>query len=206
MADTRPERLPTEEPTGASGTSASEPEQWLDLHGDLLFRYALSRVRTRELAEELVQETFAAALQGRKQFSGRSSEQTWMVGILRRKIVDHIRRSARNTATDEPDVAEHLLSESFDSRGHWKSRLPNWPADPAGTLEQREFWDVFDDCVSRLPTSLTGTFCLHELEQLSRDEVCKVLGISASNLWTQLHRARMLLRRCLELNWFTRER
>ncbi len=205
MEDAPPKRLQTEKPPSPVRTPASDPEEWLDLHGNVLFRYALSRVRTRDLAEELVQETFAAALQGRKQFSGRSSEQTWMIGILRRKIVDHIRRSSRNVPVKGSDVVEQFMSNTFDSRGHWQTRPTNWPADPAGTLEQHEFWDLFDKCVSRLPASVTASFCLRELEQLSGDEVCKVLGISASNLWTQLHRARMLLRKCLELNWFTRK-
>lgn len=205
MADERANGTTTGSASSADTHAPSRPDQWLDRYGDVLFRYALSRVQTRELAEELVQETFAAALRGRDQFAGRSSEQTWMIGILRRKIVDQIRRQNRDRTLDEPDATAELLSKTFDHRGRWKARLPDWPANPARTLEQQEFWDVFDECVSNLPGSLKATYCLHELERLSREEVCKVLDLSASNLWTQLHRARMLLRRCLELNWFTHE-
>jgi RNA polymerase sigma-70 factor (ECF subfamily) len=177
----------------------------VDEYADVLFRYALLRVRTPELAEELVQETFLAALRGRESYAGQSSEQTWLVGILRRKIVDHFRAAARMQSTVAADLAEPLLERSFDRKGHWKTVPAKWRYDPSPNVEDREFWAVFDDCVTKLPPPLADTFCLRELEELGTQEVCKILGISASNLWTMLHRARMQLRECLERNWFRRE-
>lgn len=183
----------------------SAPELWLENYGDALFRYALSRVRSRELAEDLVQQTLLYAIKGRKGFAGQSSEQTWLIGILRHKIVDHYRRVASERTVSERDTGALLDTSMFDKRGSWKSKVRNWPISSDSSLERVEFRRVLHDCISRLPASLMAVFCLRELERLDSEDVCKALSISASNLWTQLHRARLLLRRCLELNWFSGE-
>lgn len=185
--------------------TAHDPANWLDRHGDALFRYAVWRVRNSDLAEELVQETLLAGLRARERFSGRSSERTWLVGILRRKIVDHIRATARERSSEEAGLTGGVPLDSFDHRGHWKSTLGKWPSDPAANFEAQEFWAVLDECLSKLPPALADAFALREMERLAAEEVCKILSISASNLWTQLHRARTLLRQCLERNWFQRK-
>jgi len=182
---------------------ASDPGEWLDRHGDALLRYALLRVRSREAAEELVQETFVAALGARADFEGRSSERTWLVGILRRKIVDLFRRRRPDEGSgDQAGAIDRLIASRFNQKGHWKSRQGAWSADPAKTLANQEFWAVFDDCMAKLPANLADAFCLRELEALRTDELCKILNVTASNLWVQLHRARALLRNCLDANWF----
>lgn len=183
---------------------AGAAADWLDRHGDLLYRYALWRVRDADTAEELVQETLLAGLRGQAQFSGRSSQRTWLVGILRRKIVDHFRRAGRQVSDDVALHLDQVLADDFDRRGIWKAALGKWPQDPAQTMEQREFWDALKDCFSRLPPALGDVFALREMEELPSQEICKILSITPSNLWTQLHRGRRLLRRCLELNWFGR--
>lgn len=180
----------------------TDPSGWVELHGDVLFRYATARVRDPAVAEEVVQETFLAALRARGDFAGRSSEQTWLVGILRRKIVDHFRARARMEAAATADEGERFSDRFFDKTGSWKETPPRWGTDAADGLEQGEFWRVMDDCLSKLPGPMGAAFCLRELEQVDTEGICKILGMTASNLWTQLHRARMLLRTCLERNWF----
>lgn len=182
-------------------SEAIDPLRWVERYGDVLFRYARSRVQDRTVAEDLVQETFLAALQTRDHFAGRSSEQTWLIGILRRKIADHYRKAARRPATEGAETAS---AKQFDHRGHWISRPKKWQLDPARIAENVEFWSVFDDCVSKLPRRLGDSFRLRESEDVTTEEICQVLGISSSNLWTQLYRARVFLRRCLEANWFDR--
>lgn len=188
-----------------SQTSASDPSGWVDRHGDALFGYALLRVRNPELAEELVQEAFVAALAARHQFEGRSSEHTWLVGILRNKIVDHFRRVARAQQPDQDGATESAVADFFDRTRHWKSGPTNWAGDPSRVAEDQDFWHVFDECMGKLPGTLAHAFTLRELEELATEPICQVLGITPSNLWARLHRARMLLRRCLELNWFASE-
>lgn len=180
----------------------SSPEQWLDLHGDALFRFALLRVRDTHLAEELVQETFCAALQAREKYSGRSSERTWLIGILKHKIIDSFRRMSRERPHDDPDLHEAVEEEFFDSKGRWRVQPGDWNASPDEALERREFWEVIHSCMARLPDRLRQVFALREVDGTDSSEICKVLGISSTNLWVMMHRARAQLRQCLETHWF----
>ncbi|MHC4601642.1 MAG: sigma-70 family RNA polymerase sigma factor [Planctomycetota bacterium] len=182
---------------------ATDPGEWVDRYGNDLYRYALVRVRNPEVAEELVQETFLAALKGRKSFSGRSSEKTWLIGILKHKIVDAYRKSSREKALgkgeeDEDDPAEAL----FDANGHWKESPVSWGGDPKNLVEQQEFREVLDRCLEGLPDRMARAFFLREMEALETEEIRKDLGVTTTNLGVILHRARARLRHCLERNWF----
>jgi RNA polymerase sigma-70 factor (ECF subfamily) len=185
-----------------------DPERWVDQHGDCLYSYALRRLRDRGVAEDLVQETFLAALQAREKFAGHSSERTWLIGILKHKIVDHFRRTSRESPLDDPESLAYEREDAFNSAGewvdHWKEGQgpTEWGTDPGTVLEQKEFWEILDRGLSTLPARLAQVFMLREMEGLSTEEICKTLNISTSNLWVMLHRARMHLRRYLEINYF----
>src|ERR1043165_5124358 len=174
----------------------SDPAQWIDQHGDALFRYAYLRLRDRDVAEDLVQETFVAAL--RAKFSGQSSERTWLIGILKHKLSDHWRKQNRSapveTASDlqEPD---ELLQKLFDAAAgdHWRNAPSAW-RDPDAALEQQEFWQRLGDCIAALPPAQAQAFSLCELDGLEGAEACKVLDVAPTNLWVMLHRARLRLR------------
>jgi RNA polymerase sigma-70 factor (ECF subfamily) len=187
---------------------ATDPESWLDRHGDALYRYALLRLRAPDATADVVQETFVEALRARHSFVGRSSERTWLIGILRHKIVDHLRRSGRERATGDgvPEEAATATAAgpAFDRRGHWRAGPASWSVDPVRDLESREFWEVLQGCLSRLPPGLSRAFVLRELEGMDAEETRRALGITPANLWARLHRARMLLRGCLESRWFGR--
>jgi RNA polymerase sigma-70 factor (ECF subfamily) len=178
------------------------PETWLEDHGNYLFRYALVRLRDREIAEDVVQETFLAALQVRENFEGRSSVRTWLTGILKHKIMDHLRKKSREQPTDNTESLPESPAGLFDDMGHWRVRPAKWSTNPAKVFEQKEFWKIFHGCLSELPTRLAQAFMLREMDGLSSQEICNVLNISATNSWVMLYRARMHLRRCLEINWF----
>jgi RNA polymerase sigma-70 factor (ECF subfamily) len=179
---------------------ATDPEGWVDRHGDCLYRYALLRLREPDRAADVVQETFVEALGTRGSFAARSSERTWLIGILRHKILDRFRKAGRERAVALGEVDE----ASFDRRGHWTLRPALWSGDPLRDLETREFWDVFHQCLSRLPSGLAEAFYLREVEGMNAEDVQHVLGITPANLWTRLHRARSLLRQSLEIHWFGR--
>lgn len=187
---------------GVKAGAASDPASWVDRHGDALFRYALLRVRDAGLAEDLVQECFLAALDARTRFAGQSSERTWLIGILKRKVIDHLRRAAQEHRLESLDPAGGAEEAFFDRRGHWTSAPSRWAGDPRKRMETREFWDVFQRCLVGLSQHLADAFLLRELDQLSSEEVCKVLNLSPTNLWARLHRARLGLRRCLEAHGF----
>ncbi|MBI4400723.1 MAG: sigma-70 family RNA polymerase sigma factor [Nitrospirae bacterium] len=183
--------------------SLSDPEQWVNQHGDYLFRCALLRMRDPRLAEDVVQETLLAALQGRDRFAGESSERSWLVGILKHKVIDHFRKNSREGPSEDVERLINEQDQSFHGRGGWKRDTTGpkeWTEDPGIILERKEFWDVLKRCVSELPPRMAHVFSLREIDDLSSEEICKALNITATNLWVMLHRARMHLRRCLEIN------
>ena len=181
-------------------------DAWVEQHGDYLFRVAYSRLHDRWVAEDVVQETFLAAMKAR--FEGRSSERTWLVGILKRKIVDHLRTVFRESPTDPTDEGAEIERVGHWGPGEWEGHwIPdkgpvNWGPNPATALEQKEFWVVLDRCLKGLTPRLAAVFTLYEMEEIPADEICRDLAISPTNLWVMLHRARKQLRHCLEQNWF----
>jgi RNA polymerase sigma-70 factor (ECF subfamily) len=187
-----------------SNTTTVDPSDWVDRYGDYLFRYAMLRLRDRSAAEDLVQDTFLAALKNRDSFSGGSSEATWLVGILKHKISDHFRRQAREAPLEDGDVRGRPESSAFDGSGHWNSGPTDWGGNPADLYREKKFLDQFTKCLSGLSPNQANAFTLREIEGADTVEICKVLNVTETNLWVILHRARMLLRRCLETHWFDR--
>ena len=177
-----------------------EPGEWLSQYGDALYRYALNRLRRPHDAEEAVQETLLAALKARGEFQGRSHPLTWLMGILKRKVVDRLRAAAREAR--ETDLND--LDAWFDARGKWRKSPGRWD-DPAAAAERSEFWRVVRRCLARLPARMAEAFTLRTLDDRAPAEVCRELAISPANLWVLLHRARLQLVRCLELHWFDAE-
>ena len=195
---------PIRDSVPAQPTNFSNPREWVDLHGDALFRFALIRVRDQAVAEDVVQETFLAALRAKETFAGRATERTWMTGILRKKIADHYRKRSLDLSSDENEQVE-FATAFFDTHGLWKSKVPTWPADASASISKSDFWRVLDECMAKLPDGVVSAFTLCDLEGLRTGQVCKILGITATNLGARLHRGRMWLRECLERNWFLRE-
>jgi RNA polymerase sigma-70 factor (TIGR02943 family) len=179
----------------------SDPKTWVDRHGDYLFRYAVMRLKNEESAEEALQETFVAALKGRDRFKGKSSERTWLVGILKNKIMDHFRKASRERPVSTLEDGESL-DKFFDSKGRWKKMPASWNMDPSAHMEKGEFWKVFSACLMGLPDRLSKVFTVLELDELNSEKACNLLNLSMTNLRVMLHRARLQLRACLESNWF----
>ena len=176
----------------------------LDRHRRYLLRVAELQLRDSDLAEDVVQETLVAALAAREGFSGRSSVKTWLTGILKHKIVDAIRQKQRQPVVsasfdEETDLEE--FDPLFKDNGAWEAPPAEW-GDPENALSRREFMDVMELCLERLPANTARVFIMREVMELETDEICKELTITANNLWVILYRARMTLRHCLEQNWF----
>jgi RNA polymerase sigma-70 factor (ECF subfamily) len=188
---------------------ASLPADWVDTHGDALFRYALLQLRDRDAAEDAVQETLLAALRSREHFAGTSSERTWLIGILKHKLADHWRRLGREAPLDlppDPEQSDALLEKLFNAADdyHWRTAPAPWD-DPDDALQDKQFWQVLSDCLAALPPTQAQAFSLSEIDGNDGSETCKVLGVTPTNLWVMLHRARLRLRQCLEQNWFGTE-
>ena len=174
-----------------------------DAHRGYLLRVARLQLRNDELAEDVVQDTLLAALQGAAGFSGKSSVKTWLTGILKHKIVDAIRR--KTSAPELTTLAEESQIDDFDalfdSTGHWENPPADW-GNPESDLERREFFDMMDFCLEKLPPNTARVFMMREVMELDSDEICKELSITSTNLWVIMYRARVSLRECLERNWF----
>lgn len=167
-----------------------------------LLRFAMLQLRNEAAAEDVVQETLLAALEGRGSFSGRSQLKTWAVSILRNKIVDHLRRGMREgTLPLLDEQGDEDFDALFDGSGHWQEAPGDW-GDPATVLEQRGFYDVLELCMQALPENLARVFTMREVLGFETEEICKELKMSSSNCWVVLYRARMRLRECLQLRWF----
>lgn len=184
---------------------ALEPERWLDEHGSALYAFALLHVRDSQRAEDLVQETLLAAIQGCERFRGDASVRTWLTGILKHKIVDEFRRLSREAPG--PDSAEaaweaaeaRRAAEDFTDDGRWREPPAEW-GDPERDLSREQFWALVERCLNGLSPRLARLFVLRELWEMETEEVCKALAVTPANLWTMLHRARHGMRRCLERN------
>ena len=180
-----------------------DPTTWVDAHGDVLYRYALLRVKDTHVAEDLVQETFISALEGLAAFKGGSSVRTWLVGILKHKILDYFRRSTREIVSSDLTALEgETEDETFNRLEQWRHAPSSWKDSPDKLLENKEFWKVFVHCLDGLPESFRRAFALRELDGLGTEETRKILGVTSTNLWVMLHRARAKLRNCLDDNWF----
>jgi RNA polymerase sigma-70 factor (ECF subfamily) len=172
-------------------------------HRAYLLRVAMLQLRNNEVAEDVVQDTLVAALQGAAGFSGRSSVKTWLTGILKHKIVDVIRRRAREPVFAELDDECQIddFDALFDASGHWENPPADW-GNPEGDLSRRQFFDIVQFCLDKLPPNTARVFMMREVMELEGDEICKELTITSTNLWVILYRARMALRQCLEQHWF----
>ena len=175
----------------------TSPERWVDFHGDYLFNFAVGQVRDVTTAEDLVQETFLAAMKSRDRFAGQCSERTWLVSILRHKIYDYLRRHCRDKARRvEPGASR--IDDDVDEAMLWLHDVAAESQSPSRRLELEEFRANLEQALGRLPPRIAQVFQLYEMEESSGAEVCAKLGISESNLWVMLHRARKQLREHLE--------
>lgn len=181
------------------------PEYWVRQYADPLFKFAVSRVSDSEVAKDLVQDTFLSALKGQKEFRGEISEKNWLYSILKNKIIDHYRRKAVQSFTELGQLTDEL-EDYFDENENWNesARPQDWRIDYTQTIEQKEFYDVLERCKKKLAELLNAVFTLKYLEEKESDEICKDLNISPSNYWVLLHRARLRIRQCLEVNWFNK--
>lgn len=195
---------------GGPSSGISDPERWVEEYGDFLFKFALARLRDPAKAEDAVQETFLAALKGGKSFAGRSTERSWLVGILKNKIYDYFYKASRETPFTDLDFyldeeKDHFVPD-FLGKSAWNHDFApqQWP-NQGESLDNEVFWKTYRNCSDKLPRKVAAAFNLREVDGIESKEVCALLNISESNLWVMLHRARMALRHCLETNWFGKQ-
>ena len=174
----------------------------VEAHADYLFNFAIGQVRDANTAEDLVQETFLAAVKAQNSFGGKSSGRTWLVGILRHKIYDHLRKTCRERAV-RAEPLPMSDEESWEESALWLHDLAAETLLPSRRIELEEFRKNLEIALGKLPPRIAQVFQLYEIEERPNREVCEQLNISESNLWVMLHRARKQLRDQLGDWWFS---
>ena len=182
-------------------THQLHPENWVDLYADYLYNYAIARISDPEIAKDLVQETFFAGLKSAKNYKGTAAERTWLIAILKRKVIDYYRKI--NSKKGKAEVRINYNSDS-ETEGDW---LEEQVADPLSVLdndfiENEELGAAIQECIGKLPPKQSKVFTLKTIKGLSTEDICNELGINPSNLWVMVHRARTALMGCLNENWF----
>lgn len=190
-------------------SAKDELEAFFGERRDDLVRFAVLQLRDESTAEDAVQEALIAAMQGIDKFQGRSSLKTWVFSILKRKIIDVMRARRREVSVSQMSSGgddERDFDELFNHKGFWATEhKPHRWTEPEDSMEQKQFWTIFELCLDHLPNRTAQVFSMRELLGLDTDEICQELSISTSNCWVILHRARMGLRLCLEQQWFTQK-
>jgi RNA polymerase sigma-70 factor (ECF subfamily) len=185
-----------------TNVSESEFRKWVEEHSDLLFRYAVRRVDDEELGRDLVQDTFLAAWRNKDSYRGETSVKNWLLLILKSKIIDHFRKL--NTRAVIFGISqEHDDGTFFDSEDHWRKGMYPIAFDVnfQNEIEGREFFKVFDSCGKKLKQIQHAVFVMKYIDDLDSEEICKIMGLTSSNYWVLIHRAKTQLRACLEKNW-----
>ncbi len=188
-----------------STQSTLNPSIWVDEYLDFLYRYAFTRLRDKNSAEEVVQETFLAGVRYADQFSGRGTERAWLLGILKRKIIDSVRARAKHSGSSSYDDETDLTAQLFDASGNWKAGALRWASAPDHKVEMDELWDVVKECLKCLPQGQADVFVLSVMEDMGSGEICEELGISLANYWVRMHRARLGLAKCVSERWDAEE-
>jgi RNA polymerase sigma-70 factor (TIGR02943 family) len=166
-----------------------------------LMLFARSQLRNDAWAEDAVSESLLAALERPQSFGGHSQLKTWLIGILKHKVVDQLRRHTREATILVGEDGEDLDDLLFQADGHWRDAPQDW-GDPDAAFSRRQFFEVLQVCCDQLPPTQARVFMMREWLELESDEICRELAITSTNLWVLLHRARLRLRECLQARWF----
>ncbi|MAN58735.1 MAG: RNA polymerase subunit sigma-70 [Flavobacteriaceae bacterium] len=177
-----------------------QPELWIDRYADYLFNYTIVRVNDTVVAEDLISETFLAGLKSRKNFKGEASERTWLIAILKRKIIDYYGK--KNSIKGQAEVRMQFTDGGLE--GDWlEDRVAdadNQNAEEA--LENKELGLAILNCMGGLSDRHAAIFRQKSIENQDTEAICNEYNITPSNLWVIIHRARKSLADCLQQNWF----
>lgn len=180
------------------------PHQWVAAHADYLYGFAITRINNDELARDLVQDTFLAALQRTAGFQGKSSERTWLTAILKNKIIDVYRKKSSGLQNIVEKEAEEEQNDFFNSDdGHWKQAAGprEFGIEDTDNLVNKEFQEIMKRCLQKLPALWMSVFTMKHIDEEPTETICTELKVTQANFWVIIHRAKVNLRACLQRNW-----
>ena len=176
-----------------------DPTKWVDKYSDEMYRFALLRVKNEEHIDDILQNTILAALQAKDTFEGRSTEKTWLFGILKNKLMEYYRETNNNhkyqlELKDEVDPCE----SDFNGKGHWQALPFSWGVDPENAVEKNQIYQLLLGCIDQLSPKLRQLYVLREIEEQDSETICQDFKITPNHLFVSLHRIRNLLKKCME--------
>ncbi|MFB0911564.1 MAG: sigma-70 family RNA polymerase sigma factor [Flavobacterium sp.] len=185
--------------------STSVLEQWVTQFSDELYSWAFFKTSSKEIAEDLVQDTFLAAFHKIDSFEGKSQPKTWLFSILNNKVIDYYRLSSRTTKKNlslTENSGFELSDGLFNSHGCWKTNDIGtlWNQEEE-LLDNPDFNMVMEECMNDLPQKWKLALTSKYLSEKKTEAICQELEITTSNYWQIIHRSKLLLRKCLELKW-----
>ena len=177
-----------------------DPNTWIDKYSDYLYNYTIVRVNDHEVAQDLISETFFAGLKSKDNFKGEATERTWLISILKRKIIDHYRKINSNKGKAEVRINYN----NGENEGDWLEEKVSDPftKNAQDTLENKELGLAIFGCLDGLPSKQARIFRMKTVDGIDTEAICNEFNITASNLWVIIHRARKAMVDCLEQNWF----
>ena len=177
--------------------------QWVNDYSDALYGFTLQRITDKDIAKDLLQETFLSAWKNVDNYNAQASVKTWLTTILKNKIIDHYRK---NNKRETEDIATSIDGKDvfFDTNDHWAKGFhpQDWNASKESNLETKEFYKILRSCKAKLKDLQSQVFTMKYIDDIGSEEICKVLRLTSSNYWVLISRAKVQLRACLEANWF----
>ena len=184
-------------------TLHSDPVGWVEKYADYLYRFALTRLRDEEVARDLVQDTFLAALQQLSKFEGKSDERTWLTAIMKNKVVDFFRKQGSKGLKRNVE-AENEQKDFFDAdNGHWNPQYypRSFSLDDDNPMLAKELGQILQSCLRKLPELWFAVFSMKHMDDLKSENICAELKLTDSNFWVIMHRTKLNLRACLQKHW-----
>ncbi|HMO60951.1 MAG TPA: sigma-70 family RNA polymerase sigma factor [Ferruginibacter sp.] len=184
----------------------ARPEQWVKNYADMLFAVALQKTNSREVAEDLVQDTFLSAIKALENYRGEASEKNWLFTILNNKVIDYYRKKGRRQTTETYLAdTEAAFDDSLYNNGHitgstWRA---GWSSEADANINDKDFQQVLSNCLDKVPVKMKPVFISKYFHDLPPDEICAMFEISNANLWVIMHRVKVILKNCLTHNWFS---
>lgn len=187
-----------------SSNNQLDPRFWVEKYGDIFYQYAIRRLNNAQAAEDVVQETFLAAMKSSVNFRGDSLESTWLSSILRKKTIDVIRKRERQRKV-QPVVDGAELND-FSEDQCLQVIGASFSISPSKAMTDEELLKLVETSLANLPKNQADVFVLREIEQLEPEAICELLDISRKNLWVRLYRARVALAKSISLKLADDER
>lgn len=186
-----------------STISAEDISIWVNSYSDELYAWSYYKTKLREVAEDLVQDTFLTAFQNKDKFRAESSHKIWLFAILNNKISDYFRKNSKQkqSMTDDEDL--NSLQNHFTSTGKWANpeSADFWHNDTE-LLDDEVFRSVLEKCLANLPRKWNDSLLYKYILEKSASEICQDLNISMSNYWQLIHRSKLNMKKCIERNYF----